>query len=609
MKQHFVKTGIVLLLIVPTAVTAYSQNILNKNISIQATKQRLDNVLEIMSNTGNFYFSYNSSIIKRDSLVTLNFTNKPVREVLNYLFNNGYEYIESGNYIILRRKPITVAGMVKQTPTEDKNYFLAGYVVDEYTGEKLNDASIYEPQQLSSDLSDETGYFKIKLKSRYKTATITVSKESYKDTTITIQPKLNQQLVISLRPENDFTTMITVSPEDYFLPDTIEVQLPTGEKIAYTKADSIKVQKSWIGKFLLSSKQKIQSINLRRFFTTRAFQLSFVPGFGTQGKLSPQITSAVSINILGGYTGGVSAMELGGLFNITKTNVKYLQAAGLLNHVGGNVKGLQLAGLHNNVLDSVKGFQSAGISNYVRGAFKGFQSAGIYNHVSGPMKGVQAAGIANYTKVNANGWQIAGISNFSNREIRGAQLAGIMNYAKKLKGLQLGLINVADSSDGYSIGLFNFVRKGGYHKLSISTNEVTSLNIAFKSGNHKLYSVLHAGTNISASQKLYSFGFGLGHDFRFGKHIMLGAEISSHNLYAGNWDDMNLQNKFSLNLQWQPVKGFSVFAGPSFSVFVSHQKLAVNGYQFPAYKNALQTFDFSNRTKGWIGFTAGVNIF
>lgn len=72
----------------------------------------------------------------------------------------------------------------------------------------------------------------------------------------------------------------------------------------------------------------MQSINLGKFFTTRAFQISLFPGLSTQGKLSPQITTAFSVNVLGGYTGGVSMMELGGLFNITKTNVKYLQGQG-----------------------------------------------------------------------------------------------------------------------------------------------------------------------------------------------------------------------------------------------------------------------------------------
>lgn len=596
----------VLLLILST--NAVAQSPLKKTVSVQVNNQRLDNVLEILSNTGNFYFSYNSNIIQRDSLVSINITNKPVKEILDYLFNGRFEYVESGNYIIIRRKPITAAAVVKQTTTEDNNYFISGFVVDETTGEKINNVSVYEPLQLSSDLSDEKGYFKLKLKSRYKTAAITVSKENYKDTTITIQPKLNQQLIISIRPESDFTTLVTISPEDYFLPDSIELRLPGGQTYVYTKSDSVKVEKSWVGKFLLSSRQTIQSINLKNFFTTRNFQLSLTPLIGTQGKLSPQITNNYSVNIIGGYTGGVNVIEVGGVFNINKKNVQYVQLAGVVNLVGGSVKGIQAAGVHNLVLADVNGLQSAGVSNVVKGKFTGIQSAGVYNHVNDSVNGLQIAGVGNFAKKKVNGWQIAGVVNYSNQEIKGAQVSGVINYAKKLKGMQIGLINIADTSDGYSIGLLAFVKKG-YRKLSISTDEMNSVSIAFKSGNHKLYSFLQGGINLTANQRLYSYGYGVGRNNRIGKHFSIATELSSQYFYAGSWQYQNLQNKFALNFQWDPSNKFSIYAGPSFSVFTTDQSVAVQGYRFPLPANGIKQFDFGKTTKGWIGFTAGIHLF
>src|SRR4051812_45709958 len=86
-----------------------AQNMLNKNVSIEVKGQRLDNVLEILSNKGDFYFSYNSNIVKRDSLVTLLIYNKTIKEVLDLLFSDAYEYKESGNYIIIRRAPVKVS--------------------------------------------------------------------------------------------------------------------------------------------------------------------------------------------------------------------------------------------------------------------------------------------------------------------------------------------------------------------------------------------------------------------------------------------------------------------------------------------------------------------
>ena len=85
------------------ATTGFSQHILDKRVSFDAREQRLDDVLAIISNQAGFSFSYNSSIVKRDSIVSLSVSNRTVRQVLNQLFNGLYEYKESGNYIILRR--------------------------------------------------------------------------------------------------------------------------------------------------------------------------------------------------------------------------------------------------------------------------------------------------------------------------------------------------------------------------------------------------------------------------------------------------------------------------------------------------------------------------
>src|SRR5687767_9059710 len=79
---------------------ANSQSILDKRVSIDVKSQRLDDVLSIISNKAGFSFSYNSNIVKRDSLVTLNVDNRTVRQVLNQLFSGNYEYKESGNYVI-----------------------------------------------------------------------------------------------------------------------------------------------------------------------------------------------------------------------------------------------------------------------------------------------------------------------------------------------------------------------------------------------------------------------------------------------------------------------------------------------------------------------------
>src|SRR5690349_14398432 len=85
------------------SVTAFSQDILDRKITINASNQRLAEVLKQISNKGAFYFSYNSHIINRDSLVSLSVTNRSIRQILDQLFNRNIDYKQSNNYLILRK--------------------------------------------------------------------------------------------------------------------------------------------------------------------------------------------------------------------------------------------------------------------------------------------------------------------------------------------------------------------------------------------------------------------------------------------------------------------------------------------------------------------------
>src|SRR6187455_4508 len=236
--------------------TSYGQAILQKNVSLEVNNQRLDNVLEILSNKGDFYFSYNSSIIKKDSLVSFRASNKTVKEILSLLFNTTYEFRESGNYIIIRKAPIRMTLVTQKGVTEEKIYSVSGYVYDEQSGAAINEASIYEKTILASAMTNTDGFFKIKLKSgKTSTAELTVSKEFYEDTTIKIQPRFDQQLSITMMPVEIPGNNVVIKPEDYLTPDSTQVITDTTEAEQPTAVtDSIKVQQTGVGRFLLSGK-------------------------------------------------------------------------------------------------------------------------------------------------------------------------------------------------------------------------------------------------------------------------------------------------------------------------------------------------------------------
>lgn len=601
------KTLIILSLLFIAGYSGIAQSNLNKTISVNVNRQKLADVLEIISNKGNFYFSYNSSLVKRDSLVTIQINNKPVKHVLDVIFGDKFEYRESGNYIILRPKPIKVTVVTKPAVTVEKFYAIRGIVNDASTGFRLPDASVYEKDQLIGTLTDSEGFFLIKLRSKLPAAKLTVSKEKYEDTTVVIDPRINQEITVALYPliEND----MVISPEDINLPDSAKMSISIDTMIIPVKTlDSSDIDNKFLGRWFVSSAQKIQSLNLGNWFVSRPFQLSVTPGLSTHGKMSGQVVNHFSLNLLGGYTGGLEGLELGALFNINRKDAGYFQLAGLFNHTGGRQAGFQAAGISNTILGHTHGFQAAGINNYSRLWMHGFQTAGVVNFVGKEVRGMQIAGVYNHAGDSLSGIQIAGVGNFTRRKMKGVQVAGVVNYAYHNKGLQIGLINIADTSDGFSIGLINIVKRG-YHKWYIGTDETMHLSTSIKTGNRKLYNILLGGMNLDNNNKLFAFGYGLGTEWIGTHRFSLNTDLTSQLVYLGNFDNLNLLNRFNLNMHFRIRKNFSIYGGPSINMYYSNQALAKPGYAFDIPANGFSRFDMKGNWRGWGGWQAGIALF
>lgn len=565
----------------PIAVPA--QSLLEKKISIRASREALSTVLERMERDGDFYFSYNSDVLPADSLVSVSASGEAVREVLDRLLGPDLEYAETGKYIILRPARLRLALVFGDITNRRNTYVVSGFVTNARTGERVPDASVYERQLLLSTLTDTRGRFRLRVRDRYKTAALTASKALYADTTMFIQLE-----AVTVSPTGGNGRQGTAGP--------------------YGEAeDSGEVERTGLGRFLVSSRQRIQSLNLRDFFVESPVQASLTPGLSSQGSLSTQMVNKVSVNLVGGYTAGVDGIEMGGIFNINKKSVRHIQLAGGINLVGGSARGIQAAGLYNLVLDTVSGVQMAGAYNRVMGGpVSGFQAAGIYNRVRGNVSGVQMAGAFNNLTGAFNGFQAAGIGNIVHQDMRGVQIGGF-NYAKTLKGMQIGLVNIADSSSGYSIGLLNIVRKSGYRKLSLFASETFPVNLAFKSGTSRLYAILQAGVK-PGPRKLYAGGLGFGKEILYDHGFSLQPEITVLSVYQGS-DHTNLLNTWNIRLNYAPGKNIRFFAGPSINLWYSKQDNPVTGYGFiPADRK----HDFRigrGSLRGWLGWSAGISIF
>nr|WP_199077698.1 hypothetical protein [Pedobacter sp. ASV19] len=504
-----------------------AQDLLHKPISIDIRQEPLSKALDKIAAAGDFSFSYNGRILPQDSLISISAKQMPLALLLRKVIGPEMEYLQNGRFIIVRKvlKPLTL--VTSDIVSSGNQLSVSGIVIDQTSGERLKYASVYEKTQLVSALTDEHGYFRLKLhrNDRYGTG-ITLSKQGYKDTTF------------------------------YFL-ETISVFKGNKERAGRGDAKTGAVERTGLGQMLISARKKWQGLNITDFFANRPFQFSAAPEVSSRGMMGPQVINNFSLNLTGGYTGGVDGMEVAGVFNINKKDMRYLQLAGVFNLTGGSASGLQVSGVQNRTLGEV------------------------------------------------NGLQLSGFMNSTDGTLKGVQISMLNNYAHHLKGLQIGLVNVADSSSGLSIGLINIIRSGFYSVALSATGEMNTV-LTLKTGTRNLYTAVIFGNNISDRKKQYAFGMGLGSQLKLTGP--LSADVEADYLFAneGSWDDRWIRLHGSLNFALS--KNIALFAGPVYNWYHSDKTYSQENYRnlagLPAFG---QPYSHTGNTRHWLGWQGGIS--
>jgi hypothetical protein len=597
------KIFIVLILVLNTSFAyAIDTPMLERTITIELRQERIEVALKKIAEQGGIVFSYNPSIIDVNKVVSQNFVNKTIREVLNELFDGAITYKERKKYVILTKA------------TEKEAKIVKGYIIDDKTGERLKNVSVYDPLTLTSAVTDKYGYFQMKVNKPSANLILAVNKENYSDTIVAI-PSRRGLLRIPIKNSRDKIVTVT---------------------------DSVrrKIKRFWKTKFLKNE-------NLVNVSDTiyRKYQVSLLPFVGTNHKLSGNVINDYSFNIYGGYSRGVRKMEVGGTFNLVHGDVNGAQIAGTLNAVSGKVKGFQMAGTFNANRDSVVGGQMAGAINLNWNSVKYFSAAGLLNithhqsqgfilagvgnvtlgeqtggHVAGlfnistkSVTGLQLGGLINFAGGGMHGGQVGGLINAAVKDSKGVQLSGLINYATRIKGAQIGFINVSDSIKGVPIGFFSFVLKG-YHKLEVSADEIFYTNVAFRTGVHRFYNIFTAGIKPENSQDNYwTVGYGIGTAPKLTKWLSLNVDVTVNQVSKGNFTEaVNLLNKVYVGFDIRIVKNISFAFGATLNGYLTDTTYDKYASLFTDYKpSILDDHTYSNdlNLKQWMGGKVGLRFF
>lgn len=601
--------------------------LLERIVSINLENDRLDVALKKIAAQAGFTFSYNSSIIDDERVVNQTFKNKTVREILDEIFSGTIQYKARGKYVILTK--------AAEAQNKKDQRTLSGYIIDESTGRRLQNVSVYDPVSLSSTVTDSYGYFQIKVdQPSGEEIKLAVSKLHYTDTIVAVTTDRRALLKIQLHEKADRMNVL---------------------------ADSVrqKIKRFWDTKILTPQAANMENIQDTLY---RKFQFSIVPFVGTNHKLSGNVINDYSYNWYGGYSLGVEKLEIGGVFNMVRGDVNGAQFAGLFNSVGGKMKFLQIAGGLNMNRDSVTGYQLAGLINlngnsstkpaaagllnltyrdskgtHVAGLGNGtigsqqgphlaglfnfsirdtrpLQAAGIFNFTTGKLTGAQVGGVFNFALKETTGAQVAGLINISTKRITGAQVSGLLNYATKVRGSQVGLINVTDSIRGVPVGLLSFVLKG-YHKLEVSADEIFYTNLAFRTGVRQFYNILTVGAKphtFEEEETEWTFGYGIGTAPRLSRRLSLNVDVTAQQVVYGNTiEAVNMINKVYLGLEFQALKYVGVTLGITLNGYVTD--ITYDKYRplFTDYQPHIisdRTYSNDMNLKMWWGGKIGVRF-
>ena len=336
----------------------------------------------------------------------------------------------------------------------------------------------------------------------------------------------------------------------------------------------------------------------------RPFQLTFVTPLGTNGVESFKYTNRVSLNVLVGVSKGVTGFEAGGIANVVLKDVKGVQFAGMANVALGEVNGGQFSSYFNYCGKNLKGVSFAGVTNIALGELHGGQFAGAFNLNKKGGKGVQIAGYSNVMLGDFKGTQISGFANIAKGNIEGTQLSAGVNYAKKVKGVQIGFINIADTVDGATIGFINLVRKGK-HQIELSGDELFYTNLSYRTGTEAFYTIFTAGYAPGSKNNLWHFGYGAGTSFKLKNKLRGDVSMTAHHVSNGSfyWGTSELVRLYC-GVEYKIAKKFAVALGPTFNLYTSDNLLTKYNTTISdvvPYNSYNHTTRDDFNVKGWIG--------
>lgn len=270
----------------------------------------------------------------------------------------------------------------------------------------------------------------------------------------------------------------------------------------------------------------------------------------------------------------------------------------------GDLYGAQLSTISLAFAD-LAGLQAGLLMGYSRGDLRGAQLSGALSLTFGRLTGVQT-GVVNYAQ-KLVGAQIGGVN--IAEQATGVQLGAINIATGRMRGLQIGFLNIADDLDA-AIGFLTISKRGGAW-LDVWTGDHAAINLSLRLRARYTYTLLTAAVHPFGEPDNQAWMYGMG----FGGHLPLFSRFaleSDLSVYGVQFGFDRLQ-KPNLLCQWRILffarllPRLAVFGGPTLSTlndFENPMPTTRPGYGWATYRSAERIPSLTL----WPGFTLGLEI-
>ncbi|XXT14448.1 hypothetical protein WME94_29795 [Sorangium sp. So ce429] len=355
----------------------------------------------------------------------------------------------------------------------------------------------------------------------------------------------------------------------------------------------------------------------------------FVPFVGSSSFTGTNVVRHYSLNLVGGYTAGVTGVELGAGVDISSSFMCGAQLSAAANLVLGPARGAQLTGGLNLAM-SLRGAQ-AGPINVVTGPVDGVQG-GVLN-VAGPVDGVQGGavniaagsvagaqlGLVNVAVGESTDVQVsllnAAVSKSTNVQVSLANVAagestgtqiGLLNVATgKVGGVQIGLVNYADKSP-FSLGLLNIIRDG---RLDVDVWGLESgiVMAGLKHGSDHFHNIYGVGVRLVGDRPLVAYALGLGGRISVGERAFIDLDALGYSLHdpSSSFQPAAVLTQARALLGVRLAPEFAIFGGPSYNVAFGDTP---EDARLSPYGSIPLRLNDTDAQRAWPGVVLGVEV-